>query len=99
MSYTNFAYYFAPHGWIQRHNPRKFYLWGQRRGRSDAARAYCYRKSLDMVIAEINEINARHKASRYKPLPPLCRIAMSINHVRDGDTAYYNDELAASCGL
>lgn len=94
MSYTNFAYYFAPHGWIQRHNPRKFYLWGQRRGRSDAARAYCYRKSLDMAIAEINEIGARHAASGC-----VCQPAMSINHMRDGDTCYRNDELAASCGL
>ncbi len=98
MSYTNFAYYFRPHGWIERHNPRKFYLWGQRRGRSLAARDYCLRKSLDMAIAEINEISARHQASGYIPRP-LPRPAMSINHMRDGDTAYYNDELAASCGL
>ena len=98
MSYTNFAYYFAPHGWIQRHNPRKFYLWGERRGRSDAARAYCYRKSLDMAIAEINEIGARHAASGYIQRR-VCQPAMSINHMRDGDTCYRNDELAASCGL
>lgn len=98
MSYTNFAYYFAPHGWIQRHNPRKFYLWGQRRGRSDAARAYCYRKSLDIAIAEINEIGARHAASRYIQRH-VSQPAMSINHMRDGVTCYRNDELAASCGL
>lgn len=98
MSYTNFAYYFAPHGWIQQHNPQKFYLWGQRRGRSDAARAYCYRKSLDMAIAELNEIRATHEASGYR-YRSLFQPAMSINHMRDGDTCYRNDELAATCGL
>lgn len=98
MTYTNFAYYFRPHGWIQRHNPRKFYRWGQKRGRSDAARDYCLRKSLDLVIAEINEIGARHRASGYISRR-TSRPAISINHVRDTDTAYYNDELAASCGL
>ncbi len=98
MSYTDFAYYFRPHGWIERHNPCKFYLWGQRCGRSLAVREYCLRKSLDMAIAAMNEIGALHRASGYKPRR-LARPATSINHVRDGDAAYYNDELAASCGL
>jgi len=98
MAYTNFAYYFRPHGWIQEHNHRKFYLWGQRHGRSPAARDYCRRKSFDLIIADINEIMARHRVSGYisRPAPSP---AMSINHMRDGDTAYYNDELATSCGL
>lgn len=98
MSYTNFAYYFRPHGWIQQHNPRKFYLWGQRRGRSATARNYCYRKALDMAVADMWRMHLLHKASRYKPRP-LGRIAPSINHMRDGHTCYRHDELAASCGL
>lgn len=100
MSYTNLAYYFRPHGWIERHNPNKFYLQGQRHAHSELVRDYCLRKSLDMVIAAMNEREALHRASGRAPRRfRIGRPAMSINHMRDGDTCYYNDELAASCGL
>lgn len=52
-----------------------------------------------VIGRNVREIDALHRASGRGRFARTTGIAMSINHLRDDDTAFYDDELAASCGL
>lgn len=102
MPYTNFAYYFRPHGYINHYSPFKFIMrqYSARMFRcSDAVNKYLNRRVVMEMRAWPDEINRLHRASRHRPRRTVSSPAMSINHLRYGDTFYCNDELAASCGL
>lgn len=51
----------------------------------------------EYLIRRIFDFMKRNRRKHPRPWRP--RIAMSVNHAGPDDTAYYNDELAASCGL
>lgn len=59
---------------------------------------YLMGRMAKIIGQNVQEINALHRASGCGRFS-CTGIAMSINHLRDTDTAFYDDELAASCGL
>lgn len=63
-------------------------------------RAYDYLmgRMAKIIGQNVQKNNALHRASGRGRFART-GIAMSINHLRDTDTAFYDDELAASCGL
>lgn len=72
MTYTNFAYYYRPHGWYPRHNPERFAVMHYfKPGLSPVARDYLMRR----IVAEIGRhgiylkdlrIASSHSAFDYK---------------------------------
>lgn len=103
MAYTNFAYYYAPHGWYPRHDPLKFITREYMKrtfSASDAVNKYLTRRlGLEMGCWAIELKNLRVASGRYGYMGRPQNMGLSINHMQDDDIAYYNDELAASCGL
>lgn len=100
--YTNFAYYMPPHGWFPQYNPLRFAVRNFVNGfyRSPAAREYLQNRMVMAVRCFADERERLHIASGRRPRTWSLRgLAPSINHLKDGDVAYCDDEIAASCGL
>ena len=88
MSYTNFAYYFRPHGWYPRHDPYRFCVRQFFRGNwHDAAQRYLMRRISMEMGRFATELKDLHVASRRIPrnFKHQTNPAWNVEHRHDRD--------------